>query len=72
MAKVKTFAVTVEWTERRTVYVEARRPGGAEAKALTHEGWAEATAYSGPTCDEGHPVYDPLPKGARVVEVRPT
>lgn len=66
MAKVKTFAVTVEWTVRRTVFVEARRPGGAEEKALSHDGWTEANRYADD--DECVPLF--LPKDATVVDIR--
>lgn len=45
MAKMKTFAVTVEITVRETLYVEARRPNGATERVLTEEGWANATSY---------------------------
>lgn len=63
MAKVKTFAVDVEYTVRRTLFVEARRPNGAAEKALSREGWAEAVRY-----DDDAPAYPP--KGAAVVRVR--
>lgn len=47
MAKMKTFAVDVEIVLKRTVYVEARRPGGATEKILTREGLLDVTRYSG-------------------------
>ena len=43
MAKTKLYAVEVKWTTRRTMFVEARRPGGAESKALAKENWDEVT-----------------------------
>ena len=55
MAKLKTFAVTVEWTVRREIFVEARRPNGAAEKVLTNEGWREGTQYADD--DEGVPFY---------------
>jgi hypothetical protein len=45
MAKMKTFAVDVEVRRTITVFVAARKPGGAEEKIQTEEGWREATAY---------------------------
>ncbi len=63
MAKTKTFAVDVEYTVARTVYVTARRPKGAEERALSPEGWAEAHRY-----DDGAPLTPP--PGARVTNVR--
>jgi hypothetical protein len=67
MAKMKTFAVEVEFTVTRTVFVEARRPGGAEAKVLTREGWAEATRY----CDDDVlDFYIVPPPGMTVTRIR--
>ena len=45
MAKMKTFAVTVEITVERTLIVEARKPNGAAERALTDEGWWDAMRY---------------------------
>jgi hypothetical protein len=67
MAKMKTFAVEVEITLTRTFIVEARRPGGAEEKALTDEGWSEAIRYVDPA---EHDVLWGQRKNARVVRVR--
>lgn len=66
MAKVKTHAVTVQWTVTRTVYVEARRPNGAIEKIQTPEGWREATRYA---ADDDLPLF--LPKDAVITDVRP-
>jgi hypothetical protein len=63
MAKLKTFPVEVEYVVKRTLYVNARRPGGAAIKALTDEGWREATQY-----EEDAPSRPP--GGAKVVKVR--
>jgi hypothetical protein len=45
MAKVRYYAVDVEITVKRTLFIQARKPGGAAQKLLTREGWAEATRY---------------------------
>lgn len=45
MAKMKTFAVEVEFKIRRTVYVDARRPNGAAEELMTDDGWRKAMAY---------------------------
>lgn len=37
MAKMKTYAVTVQHTVTETIYVEARRPNGAAERALSPE-----------------------------------
>lgn len=63
MAKMKTFPVEVEYVVKRTLYVNARRPGGAATRALTDEGWREATQY-----DDDAPSRPP--KDTKVVQVR--
>jgi hypothetical protein len=45
MAKTKMFAVDVEITVKRTLFVHARRPNGAVERLSTREGWSEATRY---------------------------
>jgi hypothetical protein len=45
MAKMKTFMVEVEVTTKLLLFVEARKPGGAEEKIKTEEGWRDATSY---------------------------
>lgn len=62
MAKMKTYAVDVEYVVKRTVYVSARRPNGAAEKVLTEAGWREATAY-----DDAP--FQP-PKGTTITRVR--
>lgn len=66
MAKVKLFAVTVEEVRTHVVYVEARRPGGAEEKVASEEGWREAVRYD--YDDELPPYFDA--KRMRVTDVR--
>lgn len=73
MAKMKDFAVTIEYTVRETLYVAARRPAGAAERALTDVAYAEAHRFD---CD--HDDYhgclcgpSRLPAGARAIEVRP-
>lgn len=63
MAKMKAYAVDVEYVVKRTLYVSARRPNGASEKVLTEAGWREATAY-----DDDAP-YAP-PRGATITQVR--
>lgn len=63
MARLKRWAVTVEWTEKRTLFVAARRAGGAEAVVLSEEGWQEAVRY-----DEDMP-WTP-PKTMKVVDTK--
>lgn len=63
MAKMKTYAVDVEYVVKRTLYVTARRPNGAAEKALTDAGWREGVAY-----DDEAP-YAP-PKGTTITRVR--
>lgn len=53
MAKMKTFLVEVEITQRVTVSVQARRPQGAVDKLMTRDGWRAANMY----CDESDPVH---------------
>lgn len=65
MAKTKTFAVDVTYTVTETLYVDARRPNGAAARALTDEGWAEAHRYDD---DSPYPFFPP--KDAVVTNVR--
>lgn len=69
MAKMKGYAVEIEYVVRETIYVEARRPNGAAEKALTNEAYNAQHAYD---CTEDSPCYGPrgLPKGAKVVTVR--
>ena len=45
MAKMKTHAVEIEVTVKRTLFVDSRRPGGAIEALSTKEGWADATRY---------------------------
>lgn len=45
MAKMKTWVVTVQVTRELTLFVEARRAGGAQEKLESEEGWREATRY---------------------------
>lgn len=69
MAKMKTFAVEIEFTVTRTVFVDARRPNGAVERLKDREGWAEATRY------QDDPVLDnffELPKDASIKRVRET
>lgn len=72
MAKMKTYAVTVEYTVSRTYYVAARKPGGAKERILSDEGWAEATRFDSvcedPNCGGGTPFRPP--KSAVVTDVR--
>jgi hypothetical protein len=73
MAKIKRFAVVVEVTERHTLFVDARRPGGAVERVMTDEGWREATAWmDGCGADDCScaPLASAL-RNAKVVEVRP-
>ncbi len=65
MAKMKMFAVDIEYTVRETIYVEARRPGGAQEKALTDEAYREAHAY-----DDDAYGFPSLPKGAVAIGIR--
>lgn len=67
MAKVKTFAVDVEFIVKRTVHVAARRPNGAVDRLKSRDGWAEATRYQEDPVLDG---YFELPKDATVVRVR--
>lgn len=69
MAKMKTFAVTIEYTVRETILVDARRPNGAAERALTDEAYNKAHAYD---CSEDSPCYGPsgLPDGVKVVATR--
>ena len=67
MAKMKTFAVEVEITVKRTIFVEARRPNGAVEALQTREGWAQATAYTDDPVLEG---YFEAPKDMVVTQVR--
>lgn len=68
MAKMKTFAVEVEVVSTRTVYVQARREGGAREKVMTREGWAEANRYNDdPVLDS---VLYPERDGVRITKVR--
>lgn len=46
MAKVKTWALELEIVSRRTVFVEARKPGGAVDKLTDPREWARAVAYT--------------------------
>lgn len=46
MAKMKQWAVDAEITIRTTLYVNARREGGARERLLTDEGWREALTYA--------------------------
>lgn len=54
MARVKTYAVDVEYVVKRTLFVQARRPKGAEERALSEDGWRDATMY-----DEDAPAFPP-------------
>lgn len=45
VAKLKEFAVELEITLKRTVFITARKEGGAATKALSEDGWNEATVY---------------------------
>jgi hypothetical protein len=67
MAKMKTFAVEVEITKKVLLFVEARRPGGAEALVQTEEGWSEATRYHDE--DEGLPRWFD-PSTMKITDVR--
>lgn len=46
MAKMKTYAVEITVPVKRTLFVEARRPGGAIDKIYTEAGWDEAVRYA--------------------------
>ena len=59
MAKMKTYPVTVTYPVTLTVFVVARKPGGAVDKLYTEEGWREASQWH-----EDAPMY--LPKGAEL------
>ena len=48
MAKMKRFLVEVEVPVKLQLFVEARRPGGAEARIRTEEGWRDAMMYEEP------------------------
>ena len=67
MAKRKLFAVEVEFTVKRTLYVTARRPNGAVDALYTEEGWREATAYAEDPLLEGEVT---APKGMSVTKIR--
>lgn len=69
MAKLKQYAVDVEYTVTKTIYVQARRPGGAEQHALTNEAWREAQSDTCDGCGQGIWAGS-LPKDARVIRVR--
>lgn len=45
MAKMKSYAIDVVIPVKMTLYVEARRPNGAQDKLMTEEGWREAFRY---------------------------
>lgn len=64
MAKMKTFAVDIEIRRTVTVFVEARKPGGAEEKIQTEAGWREATGY-----EEEMPMWFD-PKTMSIVRIR--
>lgn len=64
MAKMKRFAVDIEYTVKETVFVDARRPNGAAERALTQEAYAESHRYDDDDC------HSFLPKDAKVVRVR--
>jgi len=67
MATMKTFAVDVEITVTRTLFVEARRQGGAIEKLSTADGMAEATRYDDDDLFSHRKIGDP---GIKVVQVR--
>lgn len=67
MAKMKTWAVEVEITTKRTQFVDARKAGGAAEKVLTEEGWREATRYDPDGEDAGYYLDR---RNAKVVGVR--
>lgn len=69
MAKLKTYAVEIEYTVRETLFVQARRPNGAAEKALTNEAYAEAHHYD--CVEDCYCVPSTLPDGAEVLTVRP-
>ncbi len=64
MAKTKVFAVDVEYTIRRTLFVKARRPNGAREALLTNEGWQDAIRYLDDSC------LPFSPNGVAITEVR--
>lgn len=65
MAKMKMYAVDVQITQTITVYVDARRPGGAQDSIETDQGWQDATRYE----DDSLPHrFDP--KTMKVLKVR--
>lgn len=45
MAKMKSYAVDVEIVIKRTIFVEARRPGGAVEKITSFDDLREAIKY---------------------------
>lgn len=66
MAKIKSYAVTVQITNEVTVFINARSPKGA-AEALQEDQWNESVRYH-----EDFPMpryFDP--KNMRVSDVRP-
>lgn len=73
MAKMKQFAVEIEYTVKETIYVTARRPNGAAEKALTQEAYREAHMYdcgSDECCDCGSGRFLFVPDNATVTKVR--
>lgn len=63
MAKLKTFAVEVEITLKRTYFVEARRPNGAAEKLLDRDQWMSHTAAA----DEEYLMFES--ENAKIVKI---
>lgn len=69
MAKLKDFAVDVEYVVRETIHVTARRPNGAVDQVLNGDAYRQAHQYD---CDAEDCYCYPtsLPKDAKVTNVR--
>ena len=70
MAKKKTFAVTVKITREVTLFVDARRAGGAEEAVKTHDftgAWENPWAYQDDTPAPTR--FDP--RTMEIIDVRP-